>query len=185
MIIIPSDEGEYVRFEFALAQELLRQKFLTDPLEFFKFLVRFKLNDDIIICDALSVGYGHYGMITFRTMICELFYHAINCFEWVSSYTIHCKNNNCEARIIIGHDEGNLDDCNLPVMAKIVSDWGEYTLNYQFIYDLYISNKVKDPDFELINTIMVLLIMNGNEPKITTSYTLRKDIINSDLRKQY
>jgi len=185
MISISCESGEYVKFEFALVQELLRKKFSSDPLEFFRFLVRFEISKDIIICDALPVGYGHYGMITFRTMICELFHHAINCFDWISSYTIHCKNNACEARIIIGHDEGNLDDCNFPVMAKIVSDWGEFTLNYQLIYDLYVSNKVRDPDFEVINTIMILLIMNGDEPKIKTSFVLRKDIINSDLRKQY
>ena len=60
-----------------------------------------------------------------------------------------------------------------------------FTLNYQLIYDLYVSNKVRDPDFELVNNIIILLIMNGDEPKVKTSYVLRKDIINSNLRKQY
>lgn len=186
MITINCESGDYAKFEFALVQELLRQKFTREPLEFFKFLARFETGEGVVICDSLPQGNAaSYGMITFRTIICELFHHAINCFDWISSYTIHCKNNACEAKIIIGHDEGKLDDCNFPVMAKIVSDWGEFTLNYQFIYDLYVSNKVRDPDFELINNIMILLIMNGDEPKIKTSYTLRKDIINSELRKQH
>ena len=187
MVTINCETDEYIKFEFALVQELLRKKFSSEPLEFFKFLTRFETDGGFVICDALPLGNNasSYGMITFRTFICELFYHAINCFDWVSSYTIHCKNNACETKIVIGHDEGNLDDCNFPVMAKIVSDWGEFTLNYQLIYDLYVSNKVRDPDFELVNNIMILLIMNGDEPKVKTSYVLRKDIINSNLRKQY
>jgi hypothetical protein len=184
MPIIMNDDGNYINFDFRLVEQLLRKQWLEDPLEFFNFLIRFKTNDDLLVlCDGVinnkpGVKCSQVSdAVAFRTMICELFYRAINYFDIVETYTIHCKNNVCETNIVIGHQPGKLDDQNMPAMASLRTQWGEYILNYEQIYLLYIANRIKDPDFETINSFMILLFMTGNEPRVRTSYTIRKDII--------
>jgi hypothetical protein len=185
MPIILNDENEYVKFDIVLVVELMRKQFLEDPMEFFNFLMRFKTDDNLVVlCDSVNCKPGINcssvsDAVCFRTMICEYFYRAINCFDLVERYTIHCKNNICETEIVIGHQPGKFDDNNMPAMTVIKSPWGEYIFNYQQIYDIYVANRIQNPNFDTINSLMILLLMTGDEPSVKTTYTIRKDIIST------
>jgi hypothetical protein len=178
-VVVTDNNGNPVRFEFYMVQELLRKDFTENPLEFFNFLIRFKIDSDYVFLCESNKKVGCPEIFSFRTLICEFFYQAINCFDMVESYTIHCKNNICQTDIVIGHQPGKLDDQNFPAMCLIRTKFGEYIFNYQQIYEIYISNKINDPDYETINSLIILLCMTGSEPKVTTSYVIRKDIIST------
>lgn len=186
VVLITDENGNAVRFEFRMVRELLRQEFLNNPLEFFNFLGRFKIQEDLVIlCDGVITNKPGIqcsqvsDAVCFRTMICEYIYRGINCFDLVDSYTIHCKNNICKTDIIIGHQPGKFDDQNMPAMLTLQSEFGEYHFNYDHIYEIYIANRIKDPDFDSINALVILLYMTGEEPKVSISYTIRKDIIST------
>ncbi len=175
-VVFEAENGELVSYNFAYVHELLRKQFIDDPLEFFVFLNRFKPTKYCIQTFTCEPSQENY--ICFRTMFCELFYNAVNSFDVVDSYTITCKNNVVETSVIIGHQKGVLDDWNMPAMAIVKTSWGEsWELNYFQIHDLYMANKARSPEYEYVNTLMAILYMNGDEPTIKTSYTIRKDNI--------
>jgi len=158
--------------------ELLKQRYTTDPLEYFTFLNTFRpaLNPYAIIGDASSISETRvicdptkYDMVSFRTCICELFYHAINSFPMVMEYTIECTNDTTTSYLILKAFE-ELDDRYERGLCKVSHKFDSFMLNKFDIYNIYISNKVCDPDYDLINSLVIALHMGGSNPTIKTSF---------------
>ena len=158
--------------------ELLKQRYITDPIEYFVFLKSYKptISPYCIIADTNTVSNRDsicdnekYDTISFRTCICELFYQAINSFPMIMEYTIECSNNTTTSYVIIkAFDE--LDDRNERGLCKVSHKYDSFMLNKLDIYNIYISNKICDPDYDTINSLMVALHMGGDNPKIKTSF---------------
>jgi intein-encoded DNA endonuclease-like protein len=108
--------------------------------------------------------------LTFKHMICELFYQAINNMpHLIKQYTITCTNNKGVSKLIIGIlDE--LDDDGEISVAKIVTKNTEFILNKYDVNQIYIANRTRNSDEDVITSIMVLLYNLGHEPIVKTSF---------------
>jgi len=120
----------------------------------------------------MCIKSGEYSSyLTFKGIISELFYQAINSIPHdISEYTIHCTNNKGTTSILIGiFDE--LDDDGEIAVAKIFKKGSNaYILNKTEIHTLYIANRSQHHNKDIINSIMMLLYLDGHEPRIKTSY---------------
>lgn len=165
--------------------EVLKQRYINDPYEFFTFLKCHKSESrTFFLCDSTSPTLtkntikcmDSYDIITFRTYMCELVYNAIHMFPNICEYTIVTKNKINKAVITFGiFDE--LDDQNEIVLGKVTTNFDTYTLNKYEIYAIYIGNKVASPDYETINSFVISLQMGSNIPTVTTSYKINPEFI--------
>ena len=113
--------------------------------------------------------------LTFKNMICELFYQAINNIpHLIKQYTITCTNNKGVTKLIIGVLEDFDDDGEISV-AKIVTKDTEFILNKYDVNQIYIANRTRNGDEDVITSIMVLLYNIGHEPIIKTSFVANFD----------
>jgi hypothetical protein len=159
---------------------LLKQKCLVDPIEYFIFLGSYKppVNPYFIIGDSNTISdkdvicsNEKYDTVSFRTCICELFYHAINSFPMIMEYTIECTNDMTTSYVTLkAFDE--LDDTNERGLCKVSHKYDTFMLNKFDIYNIYVSNKVEDPDYDTINSLVVALHMGGSNPSIKTSFKI-------------
>ena len=119
---------------------------------------------------------GYYDYISFKQLICELFYRAITSIpNIISEYTITCKNNLGTTLIKIGiFDE--LDDDGEKCVAKIVTPDYTYCLCKNDVHSIFIANRTNKPDEDVISSLMVLLYGNGHEPSVTTSWVSAKTL---------
>ena len=108
--------------------------------------------------------------LTFKSLICELFYQAVNNIPHViKEYTITCTNNKGTNKLIIGVLD-DLDDDGEISVAKVVTKDTEFILNKYDVNQIYIANRTKNSDEDVITSIMVLLYNCGHEPIIKTSF---------------
>jgi hypothetical protein len=164
--------------------ELLKQRYNEDPQEYFNFLKSHEeQRPDYFICDTAGLTSGNnvksidsYEVLSFRTYICELFYRAIRMFPEISEYTIETKNNVNKCILVIGVSD-ELDDQNEKAMCKVITDFDTYVLNKFEIYALYSGNKITNPDYDVINALIISLQMGGLMPKITTSYKINPKFV--------
>ena len=115
--------------------------------------------------------------LVLRTYICELVYNAVRSFPDVSEYTITCNNTNLsKCYIIFGYFENEPDENNEPGLCKIITDYGSYMLSKEDIYALYVSNKIIEPDYDMVNSLMISLFIGGlNERTVlSVSYVTNK-----------
>ena len=110
----------------------------------------------------------------FKSMISELFYQAIQSIpSIITHYTISCTNDKGKSEIQIGVFN-DLDDQGEISIAKIITPECMLILNKEAVHNLYIANKTKYYDYEIVNTIITLLYMGGSEPKIRTGFICAK-----------
>ena len=113
--------------------------------------------------------------LTFKNLICELFYQAVNSIpHLITEYTITCTNNKGVSKLIIGILDDVDDDGEISV-AKIVTKDTEFILNKYDVNQIYIANRTKNSDEDVITSIMVLLYNCGHEPIIKTSFVSNFD----------
>jgi hypothetical protein len=116
----------------------------------------------------------YYSFFSFRSIICELFYQAINSIpNIITHYTISCKSKKGTSELQIGIFN-DLDDEGEISVAKIVSPNCMLILNKEAVHNLYIANKTNYFDYETVNTIISLLYMDEDEPRIKTWYISSK-----------
>jgi hypothetical protein len=166
--------------------ELLKQRYITDPIEYFTFLSSYQplVNPHCIIGDCafnphkrVISDWSSYDTVSFRTCICELFYHAINSFPMISEYTIECSNDMTTSYIILkAFDTDELDDRNERGLCRVSNKFDTFMLNKFDIYNIYVSNKVCDPDYDIVNSLVIALHMGGSNPIIKTSFKINPDV---------
>ena len=163
---------------------ILKQKYILNPEEYFMFLRTYKpqKNGMFIIADSISslpknsTSRGSTFLVL-RTYICEMVYNAIRSFPDVSEYTIIFNNTNLsKCYIVFGYFENELDENNEPGLCKIITDYSSFMLSKEDIYSLYVSNKVVEPDYDIINSLMISLFVGGlNEStSLSVSYVTNK-----------
>jgi hypothetical protein len=166
--------------------ELLKQRYITDPIEYFTFLSSYQpaIHPYCIIGDctddsktrAISDPFKH-DVLSFRICICELFYHAINSFPMITEYTIECSNDMTTSYIILkAFDTNELDDRNERGLCRVSNKFDTFMLNKFDIYNIYVSNKVCDPDYDVINSLAIALHMGGSNPSIKTSFKINPNV---------
>lgn len=146
-------------------------------IDFLKLLKKFSGNDNLYFIPPKidttmlkSSAYTQY--ITFKALICELFHNAVNAVPHdIIEYTIECKNNKVKSKIIIGIFS-DLDDDGEVSVAKIMSNDQTFILNKEQVHNLYIGNKTKMHNTEMVDNALYLLYMGGREPSIKTSYVI-------------
>ena len=182
-----SNKKEY--FQFTMYKELMKQKFIENPLEYFEFLKRMKHELSPTRCigdiNTASVNkiksFDYYSIISFRIFICELFYHAVHCFPLVSEYVITCTNNITKS-IIHFNQFNELDDQNEPCLVKVTTLFDSFTLNKRDIMEVFTANRKTNPNYDVINSLVVSMNMGGNDPNVKTSYIINKHMV-KDVKK--
>ena len=119
---------------------------------------------------------GYYNYISFKQLICELFYRAITSIpNTISEYTIKCENNLGTTLIKIGIFE-ELDDDGEKCIAKVVTSTYTYCLCKNDVHSIFIANRTNRVDEDVISSLMVLLYGTGDEPRVTTSWVSAKSL---------
>jgi len=165
----------------------LKQTFITNPEEYFIFLRSFQ-SDINVICDVSLISIKGsitsneaHAVISFRIYICELVYNAVNSFPHICEYTISCKNDINNAQLIFGYFS-DLDDQNEPGMCKLINSYDTYILNKFDIYTLFVGNRIANPDYDVINALVVALHMGGSDPVVKIEYKINPKIIKTALK---
>lgn len=112
--------------------------------------------------------------IAFRTMVCEMFYNAIQmlCSGDIIEYTISFQNDKGITHMIIGNLDRVDDDGEISV-CHVKNNFGEWYLNKGHVNDLYIANRAWS-DMETVNAVMCTIYLDGYEPIIKTSFVPAK-----------
>ena len=162
--------------------EVLKQRYITDPIEYFTFLSSYQplihpycmIGDSCVNPNTRVISDPYkYDVISFRTCICELFYHAVNSFPMITEYTIECSNDMTTSRVTLkAFDIHELDDRNERGLCRVTNKYDTFILNKFDIYNIYVSNKVCDPDYDIINSFVIALHMGGSIPSIKTSFKI-------------
>ena len=160
-----------------------------NPYAYFYFLKYTKGNNELYIKIQKEVGKipsrEQVEFAVFKMYICELIYNAINFFPDVYEYTITCKNEQGTSTLCFAVFEDMCDD-NHHCMAKLVtSDIEMYNLNLEEIKVLYMSNRHEGVDSFIVDTMVMLMCMGGNIPRVSTSYKLNENNNLPKLRKEY
>ena len=176
------NKQEYV--EFIMFKELMKQRLIDYPLEFFEYLKRMKhelaatscigdINMDSV--DRIK-DIGYYSIVSFRIFICELFHRAIHCFPLVSEYKIICTNNVTNS-IIHFKQFDELDDQNEPCLVKVHTSFDSFIMNKRNILEVFTANRKINPDYSVINSIVLSMNMGGNDSKVKTTYIINKNMV--------
>jgi len=112
-------------------------------------------------------SYGYYSAYTFKKLICELFYHAVQMFPEIKEYIIECSNGNNKSTIRIGFFD-QLDDEGETALVIINNKDSEYILNKTDINNFYVANRTTYCNHDVINYIMDFIYMDAQEPTIKT-----------------
>jgi hypothetical protein len=166
--------------------------YLSDPeyaSDFLELLTKYKEHHTTLITKFTDKSLYYIKSaeakryLTFKNLICELFYQAINSIpHFIKEYTITCTNNKGTTKFIIGVLNDRDDDGEISV-AKIVTKDTEFILNKYDVNHLYIANRTKQSDQDIITTVMVLLYNFGHEPIVKTSFVANFDKSNKSSTK--
>jgi len=160
--------------------------------DYFRFLKKINFPTDIEIgsdinldCKNSVKSMDFYKICAFRTNVCELFYNAINFFPEIKEYSIICSTGNKSSTIkfgVFGHVQSHDQTSTL---VRIESNGSAFCFTRKHIYAFYVANRVVDPDYDIINTLILLLYVNGKEPDtIKTEFVLDKKFINQFFQKK-
>lgn len=152
--------------------------------DFLELLTRYKEHHETALITTFdsssfynikSIENSNY--LTFKSLICELFYQAVNSIpHLITEYTITCRNNKGTTELKIGVLEDVDDDGEISV-AKVVTPTTEFILNKFDVNQFYIANRSRHCNEETITAIMVLLYNGGHEPTIKTSFVATKTFV--------
>jgi hypothetical protein len=166
--------------------DFLKMKYRAEnPYAFFEYLKICKGGDGLKILSEVNTsglwnikGMDYYEIITFKTFMCELIFHAVNAFPDISEYTITCESPNGTTWITLSNFETPEDDEH-PCMAKfksIVTDM-VHELSLKELKYIYMNNRYNNINHDVVNMFMTLMYTGGNNvPKITTSYKMNKPV---------
>lgn len=115
----------------------------------------------------------YYNLRSFKTLICELVFRAINMFPVISEYVIECTNNEDVSKLSIGY-YSELDNDNEPTVMKLENKHFNFCLTKDDVQAIYIANRSKLYDVVTVNMIINCLYFKGYEPTVKTSYTVVK-----------
>ena len=120
--------------------------------------------------DYVLKSNSYYNLITFKILLCEYIYNAINLFPGIKEYTIACKGTHTTF-LKIGYFS-ELDSENEECIVKITNDIGNvvYALNKFEVFSMYKANWCLDKNEQIINFITSKLITEGGDINIETSY---------------
>ena len=142
-------------------------------IDFIKLLQKYKVTDicttDLPI-DCIKHVFrenSYYQAHSFRTLICELIYQAIQMFPNIKEYRIICKNNKGVSKIIIGYLE-ELDNDDELGLIKIENKYTTVILDKTDVHNIYIFNRCSEGDPEIINAVLSCLYLDGNQPSVKT-----------------
>ena len=160
--------------------ETFKNLFTTNPEQFFLFLrthVDDGIHNEVIPVDVNVIRSNiTYELIAFRTYICELIYNAVQLFPEISEYTIECSNNITNSKLILGTFT-DIDDTDMPCCCKIITTYDTFVLNKVALYNIFIANKIHNPDYSVTNGLIMILTMSGWIPIVKTSYKMNKSMI--------
>ena len=115
-----------------------------------------------------------YSFSNFKTIVCELFYQALQSMPHIITYyNITCTSNKGKSEIQIGVFD-DIDDEGEISIAKIIHPECLIILNKEVVHNIYIANRSNFYDHETVSMIMMMLYMDGYEPTITTSFISAK-----------
>ena len=160
--------------------------------DYFRFLKKIKFHDDLQIGADIDINDnsiirppGYYRICTFRTLVCEMFYNAINFFPEVNEYSIIFSCGKKSVSIKFGNFGYINTKDNTETIVRIETDDTAFCLSRKHIYTFYVANRVIDPDYDIINAILLLVYIDGNEPRnIKTDFVLNKKFINEFFEKK-
>jgi len=164
-------DNDYTEREFADDFIALLKKYKESSQGIY-FQENEKKNMDLIKSARLS------SYLNFKAYICELFYQAINSIpHTITEYTITTVNNKVKNQIVIGLID-DIDDEGEISVAKVITPDHIFVLNKTDVHNIYIANRSNLHDKETVNSIMMLLYLDGNEPIVKTSYKAAKSKAN-------
>ena len=147
--------------------------------QFIKFLTKHKQSDVNGVNEITLIKRVPYKIfrselqersIIFRTMVCEMFYNAIQMLSAsdVLEYTITFQNNKGISTMVLGNldhvdDEGEISVC------RVSNKFGDWYLNKAHVNDIYVANRVLS-DMQTVNALMCAVYLDGFEPLIQTSF---------------
>jgi hypothetical protein len=176
-------------FKFIMYKELMKQRLVENPLEYFEYLklLKHELSSQSCIGDINIETIGKiksiesYLIISFRIFICELFYRAIHCFPLVSEYKIICSN---EMTVSVIHFKqfDELDDQNETCIVKVSTCFDSFFLNKLDIMEIFTANRKMNPNYDIVNSIVLSMCMGGRDPDVKTSYIINKNSV-KDIKK--
>ena len=140
--------------------------------DYFELLKKYKTSEVKLVNfyptnrNSTFVTFKIYDILSFKIMLCEIIYNAINLFPDIYEYTISCIGTH-QSTITIGF-LNDLDDNGEPAIMKIKNHHGTHIINKEEVFQLYRYNR--DPDIEMTNTISLIMRLGGNIPIIKTSY---------------
>ena len=159
-----------------------------NPFGYFHFLKTCKNGDGLQVISEINndtlyfiKSKRYYDILGFKTYICELIFQAINQFPYVIEYTISCTNEVGTTHFKLGSFDDIGDDGH-PCMAKFIGldPEDKYDLSLKDIKQVYCNNRYNDIDHDVVNTLVILLIMGGEIPKIKTGYVLNPEMIKNN-----
>jgi hypothetical protein len=149
--------------------------------DFLIFLSRFKQSDTV---DLVSVpdktcvpSSGYYNYLSFKTMICEMIFRAINNFPHIiKEYTITCTNNKGQVIIKIGVSEHKDNEDELSVVTVITPN-KTYYLNKVDVNTICIANRTNFYDHLTVHEFISIIYggSDGYEPIVKTSWVSNKN----------
>jgi len=120
--------------------------------------------------NTVFIKNSYYDTLSFRTMICEIIYQAIQMFPLIKEYTILCENSKGKSKIIIGYHEEIDNDGELGLI-KVQNKYGTFVLDKIDVHNLYIFNRCAEADVEIANALMLCLYLDGEKPSVKTQIT--------------
>ena len=110
----------------------------------------------------------YYSTFSFRTLLCEIIYQAIQMFPRIKEYQILCQNNKGKSKITIGFLEER-DNEDEPGLIKVENKHGTFVLNKVDVHNIYIFNRCPDGDPDIINNVLLCLYLDGDQPTLKTN----------------
>jgi hypothetical protein len=106
---------------------------------------------------------NYWRFISFRILICELIYKAVNMFPEIEEYNITCTSGKSVSIIQLGTYPNN-------VVARLSMGDCFCDILKTDIIKIYMANRIPDPNNDRLDTIMQILYYSGKyEPSISTS----------------
>jgi hypothetical protein len=156
--------------------------------DFIFFLSKFRpteIVDSVLVSQNtgwILASPGYYNYLSFKTLICELFFRAINTFNQglIREYTITCTNNKGVVKVVIGVSD-DLDNQGEISIAKIITPTTIVNMNKDDVNAVYTANRTNYYNQIIVNEFITMLYgMDGDEPLISTS-----SISTKAFRKEY
>ena len=150
-------------------------------MDFLILLSRFKHTDQVDLVEVSSqnniCSTEYQNFLSFKTMICEMIFKAINNFPLIiKEYTIKCKNNKGTCLIKIGVSDHVDNEGELSVLTLITPNKTFY-LNKTDVTTICISNRSDYYNKYTVYEFMSILYggPDGHEPSVETSWVSTKN----------